>query len=140
MSFLDNLEDNLKALERQEEKDPKERVRREKEQAQTLAASPWAHKLKASPYTQELLNHASRAGQQMRAKLYIAWMDTVLRLELRTKRLELRPTPEGILAVFFEDNAEIRSEFIDLDGNPEELVSRWLAGFNLPGGQTTPAQ
>jgi hypothetical protein len=126
MSFLDNLEDNLKALENQEQKDPNERAKREEERARILAASPWAHKLKSSPYTQALLEHAARAGFELRAKLYIAWLDTILRLELRTKKLELRPTPDGIVAVFFENNAEVKSEPLDLNGNPEELVKEWL--------------
>jgi hypothetical protein len=126
MSFLDNLEDNLKALENQQQKDPNERLKREEERARVLAASPWAAELKSSPYTQALLEHAARAGFQKRAKLYIAWLDTILRLELRTQKLELRPTPDGIVAIFFEDNTEVKSEPVDLNGNPEDLVKRWL--------------
>lgn len=126
MSFLDNLENSLKQLESREERDPAEHSRREAQRAQTAAAAPWADKLKESPYTQTLMGEATRAGYKLKAKVYLAWIDTTLRLDLRTQRLELRPTPEGIVAVFLENNEELRRQPVDLDGNPAELVQQWL--------------
>jgi len=129
MSFLDNLENNLKSLESsQEGKEAAERQARAREQqraeAQTIA--PWAEKLKNSPFTAEVLKQASRVGFSMRVKVHIAWLGTTLRLEARERRLELRPTPQGIVAAYLEGQQETRVEPVDLDGNAEELVRGWL--------------
>jgi hypothetical protein len=127
MSYSDNLENNLKALESQQERDPNEHLKRQEQRNRVLAVAPWAEKLKESPFTQELMAHATRAAFGLRAKCYITWLQTTLRLEVREKRLELRPTPDGILAVCLENGSEVRSEPLDLAGNSEELVKRWLA-------------
>ncbi len=79
MSFLDNLESNLKSLESQDERSPADNRRRDSERARTLAEAPWAARLKRSPYTQRLLGEATRAGHKLRAKVYIAWIDTTFR-------------------------------------------------------------
>jgi len=128
MSFLDNLENTLKALEGRESEaaDPRAAERREAERAQALAAAPWAEKLKTEPYTQALLDGATLAGHRLRAKVYITWLGSTLRLEARGRKLELRATPDGVLAVFIEENAEVRSERLDLAGDPQELVNAWL--------------
>lgn len=131
MSFLDNLENNLKSLESQEEgKESAERSRRAKEaqRAQAQAAAPWAEQLKKGPYTAELLKQVARVGFTMRTKVHVAWLGTTLRLEARDRRLELRPAADGVLAVYLENNVESRSEPLDLAGNPEELVRQWLGG------------
>ncbi|MDQ6663983.1 MAG: hypothetical protein M3Z23_06280 [Acidobacteriota bacterium] len=127
MSFLDNLESNLKSLESRDERSPADNRRRDSERARTLAEAPWARRLKESPYTRRLLSEATRAGHKLRAKVYIAWIDTTLRLECRERKLELRPSPNGVTAAFLENNLESKSEPVDLDGNPEDLVQRWLA-------------
>lgn len=127
MGFLDNLEDNLKSMESRDERDPRENARRrEAERASSAAVQPWADQLKASPFTQALLEHATLAGHQQRAKVYIAWIGKNLRLDLREHRLELRPTPEGITAVYAVGGEERRTEPVDLNSDPAALVARWL--------------
>jgi hypothetical protein len=130
MSFLDNLENNLKSLESSEQgKEDAERAHRTRENArlQAQAVAPFAEQLKQSPYTAELLRQAARVGFSLRMKVHIAWLGTTLRLEARDKRLELRPTPAGIVAGYIENGQEQRTEACDLTGNPEDLVRRWLA-------------
>jgi hypothetical protein len=98
MSFLDNLESNLKSLESAEEgRESAHRQRRAREQelANAQAVAPWAEELKKSPFTAELLKQAARVGHSMRIKVYIAWLGSVLRLEASGRRLELRPTANG---------------------------------------------
>ena len=127
MSFLDNLENTLKSLEGREERDPNERKRRDAEQEQARAAGPFAEKLRTAPYTQELLGVATQAGYRQRTKVHIAWLGTTLRLEAKEKKLDLRPTPQGIMAVFLDGNTELRTQTVDIDGDrPEELVDAWL--------------
>ena len=130
MSFLDDLENNLKSLESSEQgKDDAERAQRvrESERAEAQAVAPFAEQLKKSPFTAELLTQAARVGFSLRTKVHIAWLGSTLRLEARDKRLELRPTPEGIVAGYIEDGQETRTEPCDLNGSAEELVRRWLA-------------
>jgi hypothetical protein len=130
MSFLDNLENNLKAMESAEQKkDEAERRDRDRsaERAQALAAAPWAEELKKGPYAAELLKQATRIGFAQRTKVHIAWIGTTLRLEARDRRLELRPTAEGIVAAYVDDGVERRAEPLDLKGDPAELVRAWLA-------------
>ena len=129
MSFLDNLENNLKGLESSEQgREDAERARRDRERERALsqAAAPFAEQLKQSPFTAELLKQAARVGFTLRTKVHIAWLGSTLRLEAREKRLELRPTPQGIVAGYIEDGREIRTEPCDLQGSPEDLVRRWL--------------
>ncbi len=130
MSFLDNLENNLKSLESQEEgKEDAERQRRQREsrRASEQAAAPFAEELKKGPYTAELLKQAARVGHGMRLKVHVAWLGSTLRLEARERRLELRPTPDGIVAAYLEQNRETRIEPLDLNGNAEEFVRQWLS-------------
>lgn len=130
MSFLDNLENSLKSLESSEQgKEDAERAHRtrEQERAQAQAVAPFAEQLKQSGYTAELLKQAARVGFSLRTKIHIAWLGSTLRLEARDKRLELRPTAQGIVAAYIENGQETRSEPCDLTGNPEDLVRGWLA-------------
>jgi hypothetical protein len=132
MSFLDSLESNLKSLESSEEgKEDKGRQQRarENERARVHAVAPFAEVLKKSPYTAELLKQAARIGHSLRLKVHIAWLGTTLRLEVRERRLELRPTPDGVIAVHLEGNREIRSHRLDLEGNAEQLVRDWFIEF-----------
>src|ERR1700686_1032318 len=117
MSFLDNLENNLKNLESYDEKEPAmDRERREAESREARAAAPHAEQLRESGFTKELLNHATRLGFAKRVKVHIVWLGTTLRLEARDRKLELRPTPEGVWAVFVENGTEVRTEPVDLKG------------------------
>ena len=129
MSFLDNLENNLKTLETREDAadaEGRERRTREGERASAQAAAPYAEALKKGPFTSELLSQTARIGHSLRTKVHIAWLGSTLRLEARDRRLELRPTPKGVVAVYLENNRETRSEPVDLKGNPEALVRGWL--------------
>jgi hypothetical protein len=128
MSFLDNLESSLKNLESRDEKESqRDHERREEESKAARAAAPYAEQLKESVFTKELLNHATRLGFAKRVKVHISWIGTTLRLEARDKKLELRPTPEGIKVVFIENGSEVLTKPVDLKGDPERLASKWLA-------------
>ena len=129
MSFLDNLENNLKSLESSEEgKEDAQRQQRarERQQADARAAAPFAEELKSGPFAAELLRQAARIGHSQRVKVHVAWLGTTLRMEARERRLELRPTAAGVVAVYIEGNRETRAEPLDLKGSAEELVRNWL--------------
>lgn len=126
MSFLDNLENNLKSLESREEKDPAEYERREQKRNLARATAPWAAQLKAAPFTQALFEHATLAGHRLRTKVYMSWFDDVLTLQAKERKLELRPTPNGIVAAFIEADREERSQPLDLDSDPAALIQQWL--------------
>jgi hypothetical protein len=126
MSFLDNLEDNLKSLESQEEKDPAEQERREEKRNLALAAAPWAERLKAAPFTQALFEQATITGRRLRTKVYMSWFDNVLSLQARDRKLELRPTPKGIWAAFIEADRTERTKPLDLKSDPAALIREWL--------------
>jgi hypothetical protein len=128
MGFLDNLENDLKALEGRETfADPaQEQRRREAERERALAIAPYAERLKSGPFTDALLGQATQAGFRARTKVNFTWLDGALRLEARGRRLELRPTAEGVVAVLFEDNAERATQPVDLDGDPAALVKLLL--------------
>jgi len=131
MSYADNMENALKNLEAREEIDPAElrriKARDAAEQAAKEKAAPFADALKNGPFTQDLLNHAVRIGFGHRTKVQITWLDTVLRLDAKHLRLELNPTGDGVIANFFDDGKEIRSEKVDLKkSKPEKLAETWL--------------
>jgi hypothetical protein len=129
MSFLDNLENNLKSLESSEQgREDKERAQRTREmdRARVQSVAPFAEELKKGPYTEELLKQATRVGFSLRTKVNIIWIGTTLRLEAREKRLELRPTPQGIVAAYLENGQETGTQPLDLKGNPGDLVRHWL--------------
>jgi hypothetical protein len=127
MSFLDNLEDNLKSLERQQETSGDDRRRQEEERARALAAAPLAEKLKDSDFTKRLMDEAVLAGHRLRTKVYITWLGSTLRLEARERRLELRPGADGIDAVFLLNAAETATRRVDLAGDAAALIGEWLA-------------
>jgi hypothetical protein len=125
VSFLDNLENNLKALEARDEGLDDTR-RREVDRGRSLEIAPWAERLKREPYAQDLMRQATLAGRERRLKVNLAWLDTRLRLEARGHRLELRPTPNGIVAVFLREAGEGRQEPVDLAGDPRKLIAAWM--------------
>jgi hypothetical protein len=129
VSFLDNLENNLKALEGRDEGLDDSR-KRESERDRRLAIAPWAERLKREPYAEALMRQATLAGRQRRMKVNLAWIETTLRLEARDHRLELRPTPEGVVAVFLRDAEELRRVPVDLAGNPQGLTGEWMAAID----------
>ncbi|HVW07974.1 MAG TPA: hypothetical protein VHC90_05300 [Bryobacteraceae bacterium] len=121
MSFLDNLENNLKALEATEAAGMDDRKRREAEKRDAIAAAPWAEKLKSSPWVTKFMRDLTRAGFSRRTKINFVWIDRILRAEALDERLELVPTPRGVEAVFGETRLPV-----DLDGDPDELMNQWL--------------
>jgi hypothetical protein len=126
MSFLDNLENNLKALENREEGGIDESRRRDADRERVLAVAPWAERLKASPFTSEVMKRASLAGRERRIKVNLIWLGTTLRLEARDQRLEFRPEPDGIIAVLMNGNEELRREPVDLEASPDPLIASWM--------------
>src|SRR6202451_4097195 len=110
MGFLDNLENNLKALESREEKDP-EKVKRDRDQREAdrnaaLLRAPHVEALKKSAFTSELLTQCRTIGHGQRVLVQFTWIGESLRLDAKAKRLELTPTAEGITAVFSVDGVE----------------------------------
>jgi hypothetical protein len=126
MGFLDNLEDSLKNLESREERDPQADQRKQDERSRQLATAPWAEKLRISPYAQQLFDQAAATGHRLRTKIYMAWLDGTLRLEAKERRLELRPTPEGIVAAFIDPDGGTRPRSLDLNSDPKALLKEWL--------------
>ena len=130
MSFLDNLENNLKALESREEKDPekqkRDQERRDAQRSAALARAPYAAALKNSAFTSKLLTECRAMGRGQRVLVQFVWLGEKLRLEAAAKRLELEPTEQGVMAGFFVDGVEKRREPVDLDGDPTLLARQWL--------------
>ena len=121
MSFLDNLENNLKALEALEPGGVDDRKRRDAEREAAIAAAPWAERLKKSDFPAKLMRDLTRAGFARRMKVHFVWIGRSLRMEALEERLELTPTPRGVEAVF----GDLRVP-VNLDGEPDGLISQWL--------------
>jgi hypothetical protein len=132
MSFLDNLESNLKALENREEKDPenvkREQERREADRNAALLRAPHVEALKNSAFTSELLTECRTIGHGQRVLVQFTWIGEALRLDAKAKRLELTPTAEGITAVFSLDGVETGRAMADPGGDAAALARRWLLG------------
>lgn len=130
MSFSDNLENDLKNLESRDERDAASIARGQREKQNhrmmALASAPYAEKLKSGKFTADLLTHSTRIGHGLRTKVNIIWLGTTLRLQAREHRLELSPTPEGVIARFLVNETATKEEKIDLNGNPERLAKEWL--------------
>jgi len=129
MSFLDNLENNLKSLESRDEGNAsaeQQQRSRERDRAAAQAAAPHAEALKKGAFTAELLKQATRVGFEKRTKVHIAWLGSALRLEARDRRVELRPTASGVQGVYIENGQEVRSEPLDLNGDAEAFMRAWL--------------
>jgi hypothetical protein len=133
MSYLDNLENNLNALERIEEKDPekakREQERRESDRNAALKRAPYAEALKRSAFTGELMTQCRVIGHGQRVLVQFTWLGENLRLDAKTKRLELMPTAEGIVAVFSKDGAEVKRTKVDPQtDDAAALAKEWLKG------------
>lgn len=130
MSFLDNLENNLKALESRTERDPealaREAASREATRSMALKIAPHAEALRNGPFKDGLLSACRDIGHRRRILVRPVWMDSTLRLEAGAKKLELRPTPHGVLAVFFDEGRELDSAPVDLSSDPVQLAEKWL--------------
>jgi hypothetical protein len=132
MSFLDNLESNLKALESRDERDPetlaREAAAREATRSLALEIAPYAEALRNGPFKDGLLTACRSIGHSRRLLVRPVWVESTLRLEAGTKKLELRPTPAGVLAVFIDEGSERESAPIDLSSDPVRLAEKWLDG------------
>jgi hypothetical protein len=131
MSFLDNLENNLNALERHEEKDPvkvkRDHERRDADRKAALLRAPHAEMLKTSPFTMELLTQCRAIGHGQRVLVRFTWLGETLRLDAQEKRMELAPTPDGIAAVFSLNSEETGRTAVDLQNDDAAaLAKRWL--------------
>ena len=131
MSYLDNLENNLKALENQEQRDPekvkREHERREADRNAALLRAPHVEALKTSPFTSDLLTHCRTIGRGQRVLVQFTWLDEVLRLDAKPKRMELTPTADGIIAVFSDNGTETAREIVNpASDDPAALAQRWL--------------
>jgi hypothetical protein len=130
VSFLDNLENNLKALESRDERNPealaREAAAREAARTAALAIAPYADALRNGPFKDGLLTACRDIGHRRRLLVRPVWVDSTLRLEAGAKKLELRPTPNGVLAIFFEAASEQASIPIDLSSDPVTLAEKWL--------------
>ncbi len=131
MGFLDNLENNLKALESQEERDPgkikRDQERREAERNAALQSAPHLGALKTSPFTSELLTQCRLIGRGQRVLVQFFWVGNTLRLDAQKRRMELIPTAEGIVAVLSTDGEVIEKFQVDPNTqDPAALALRWL--------------
>jgi hypothetical protein len=131
MSYLDNLENNLKALESREERTPAAKKRPEADRNRARATQPFADQLRNGDFTKKLLDRVVHLAHGMRTKVYISWSGNSLRLDARERRLELQPTPEGVFAVFSSGYDVTARNKIDLNGNPEVLAKDFLN--SIPG-------
>jgi hypothetical protein len=121
MSFLDNLENNLKALESSEADGMDDRKRREALKREAIAAAPWAEKLKQSEWVTKFMRDLTRAGFSRRTKIAFVWIDRVLRAEALGERLEIVPTAAGVEAVSGDQRQPV-----DLAAEPDALIREWL--------------
>ena len=132
MSFLDNLENNLNALERIEEKDPeqvrRDQERREAERNAALLRAPYVDALKSSAFTSELLTQCRTIGHGQRVLVRFTWIGENLRLDAADKRLELAPTANGIEATASIKGVEQKRTIVNLESDdPAALAREWLS-------------
>jgi hypothetical protein len=130
MSFLDNLENNLKALESRNERDPealaREAAAREAARLVALQIAPHADALRNGPFKDGLLTACRDIGHRRRILVRPVWVDSTLRLEAGPRRLELRPTPSGVIAVWLVEGKEQEVIPIDLSSDPAKVAEKWL--------------
>ena len=130
MSYLDSLENNLKALENQAERDPTEVRRRQEaraaDRAAAVAAEPFVKELREGEFTRSMLGHCAMIGYSLRTKIRPLWLGNVLRLEARDKQIDFESSAEGVQAVFREGGQVIAREPVDLTQPSLPLAKRWL--------------
>lgn len=136
MDFLDNLENSLKNLEQQEERDSNAAARRTESLRLAGQIAPWADALKTSAYVQNLFEKAAVAGHRLRSKIYIAWLESNLRLEAKGRWCEIRPTPTGIEYEFVSTEGSKVTHPLDLSSDPDTLLGDWLGQGAVPGVKT----
>src|SRR4051794_3836024 len=132
MDFLDNLENSLKNLEQQQERDPNAAARQIEERRRAGEIAPWADALKKSPYVQSLFEKSAVAGHRLRSKIYIAWLENTLRLESKGRWCEIRPTANGIQYEFVSVGGGTVTQALDLGSDPNSLLRSWLGDGAVP--------
>jgi hypothetical protein len=139
MSFLDNLESNLKALESREERDPaalaREAAAREAARSMALEIAPYAEALRNGPFLDGLLTACRDIGHPKRILVRAGWVNSTFRLETGAKKLELRPTASGVVAVSLVEGRERESTPVDLSSDPFKLAEKWLKVESDPARQ-----
>lgn len=146
MGFLDNLENNLKAEEARLARDPAQGRRSQKqadaERARAKAVQPLSEELRNGKFTGELLSEITRLSHGLRTKVYISWIGSTLRLEAREHRLELVPTPDGVIANELVNATTVSSAAVDLKNKkgPKALAESWLAKVGPRPQQTEPIE
>src|SRR6185369_14166958 len=133
MSFLDNLENNLKALESREERDPekvkRDQERREADRTEAILRAPHAEALRTSPFTSDLLTQCRTIGHAQRVLVQFTWLGESLRMDAKAKRMELTPTAEGITASLSVNGEETERFAVDPQrDDAAALAKRWLTG------------
>ncbi|HYZ82887.1 MAG TPA: hypothetical protein VE621_00710 [Bryobacteraceae bacterium] len=133
MSFLDNLENTLKNLENREPVSPEETKRTRERQAQdrerARASQQYIDALRSGNFVNELVESATKLAFAQRMKVRPVWIGETLRLEAREKKLELEPTPEGVLAKAYDAADLSWSEITDTEaaGAGVQLATKWLS-------------
>jgi len=131
MGFLDNLENNLKAMESREERDPealaREAAARDAARSEALRIAQHADALRNGPFADGLLTACRALGHRKRVLVRPTWLGYTLRLEAGADKLELRPTADGVLAVYFQGEAETKRKPLDLSSDPVKIAEQWLA-------------
>lgn len=150
ISFLDNLESNLKALESRSERDPealaREAAAREAARSAALEIAPYAEALRSGPFKDGLLTASRDIGHRKRTLVRPVWVDSTLRLEAGAKNLELR---KGEVEVVERDArpaaasracAQVRSsKFLGPGGTGNPTPGGFVAVF-LDGGRSVSAR
>jgi hypothetical protein len=131
VSFLDNLENTLKALERQEERDPdavrKAQARRTAERDAALARAPHLEALRNSPFITAFLGQCRLVGREQRVLVQFTWVGETLRLDAKTQRLDLVPEADGVHGIASDNGQEEWRAVIDFASqDPDALARRWL--------------
>jgi hypothetical protein len=132
MDFLDNLENSLKNLEQQDERQSNSAARQMEARRLAREIGPWADALKKSAYVQSLFEKAAVAGHRLRSKIYIAWLDNNLRLEAKGRWCEIRPTANGIQYEFVSVDGGTVTQPLDLSSDPDSLLRSWLGDAAVP--------
>lgn len=132
MDFLDNLENSLKNLEQQDERESNSAARQMEARRLAREIGPWADALKKSAYVQSLFEKAAVAGHRLRSKIYIAWLENTLRLEAKGRWCEIRPTANGIQYEFVSIDGGTVTQDLDLSSDPDSLLRSWLGDGAVP--------
>ena len=121
-------------MESREEIDPealkRQQAQRAAERSEALRRAPFELALKESAFAGDLIAACRRLGHAKRSMVRPTWLDSMLRLEARIdgvdQRLELRPTGDGVQAVFLREGEEVSSEAVDLNASAAELAARYI--------------